>query len=183
MRDRAAEGILRGRSEVAGGIQRRGVEFNTLHHAANKARHKLAADMRARGASLPGKLTGAGVRITRDAFQMLVSEALDQLPAEFAAKLDGVEVIVEDEPTPEDIGRRQLPPGALILGIYRGIPLTERSVFRGFEMPHRIAIFQRSIEAITHTPAEMVREVRRTVLHEIAHHFGISDLRLRELGY
>ncbi len=114
---------------------------------------------------------------------MLVSEALDELPAEFAHRLENVEVLVEDEPSPQHLGSRTLEPGHLLLGLYHGVPLTHRSVFSSGMMPERITIFQRPVEAISHTPHEIIENVRRTVLHEIAHHFGISDARLRELGY
>ncbi len=123
------------------------------------------------------------MRITRQAFEGLVAQALDDLPDEFAEKIANVEVVIEDRPTPEDLQKRKLPPGALVLGTYRGIPLTEKSVFRSFEMPPRIVIFQHSLEQFADTPQRIIAEVRRTVLHEIAHHFGISDKRLRELGY
>lgn len=123
------------------------------------------------------------MRITRQAFEELVKQALDDLPNEFAEKLANVEIVVEDQPTPGDLEQRNLPRGALVLGIYRGIPLTKKSVFHSFEMPPRIVIFQRNLEQIADTPQRIIAEVRRTVLHEIAHHFGISDKRLRELGY
>ena len=121
--------------------------------------------------------------ITREAFERLVAQALDDLPAEFAEKIANVEVVVEDQPTPQDLEKQGLPPGALVLGTYRGVPLTGKSVFRGFEMPPRIVIFQRNLERIANTPQSIIAEVRKTVLHEIAHHLGISDSRLRELGY
>jgi len=114
---------------------------------------------------------------------MLVTEALDELPAEFAEKLENVEVLVEDDPSPDELGGRQLAPGHLLLGLYHGVPLTHRSVFATSLFPERITIFQRPVEAISRTPREIIENVRRTVLHEIAHHFGISDARLRELGY
>lgn len=123
------------------------------------------------------------MRIPRETFEALVAQALDDVPDEFAERLTNVEVVVEDWPTPEDTARTRTPRGALILGIYRGLPLPRQSVFHSFEMPARIVIFQGSIERICQMPAEIVQQVRKTVLHEIAHHFGISDRRLRELGY
>jgi len=123
------------------------------------------------------------VRIPREQFEHLVAEAIDGLPAEFAEKLDNVEFIVEDSPRPEDYGERGVRPGGLLLGLYHGVPLTERSAFATAPMPDEITIFQRPIERICRTPEEIIREVRHTVLHEIAHHFGISDQRLTELGY
>lgn len=123
------------------------------------------------------------MRIGRQVFEDLVRQALDELPEEFSEKIANVEIVIEDRPIPEELRRQGLPPNALLLGIYQGIPLTEKSVFRSFEMPPRIVIFQHNLERVANTPQRIVEEVRRTVLHEIAHHFGISDKRLRELGY
>jgi predicted Zn-dependent protease with MMP-like domain len=121
--------------------------------------------------------------VPRHEFERLVSTAIEGLPEDFLEKPENVQIVVEDSPTPEDLDHRRLPPGHLLLGLYRGVPLTDRSVFAPFAYPDQITIFQRSVERIAHTPQEVVEEVRRTVLHEIAHHFGISDARLRELGY
>jgi len=123
------------------------------------------------------------MRLPREEFERLVAEAIDGLPAEFAEKLDNVEFVVEDYPRPEDYGERGVEPGALLLGLYQGVPLIERSPFATTLMPDQITIFQGNIERICRTREEIVHEVRRTVLHEIAHHFGISDARLRESGY
>jgi predicted Zn-dependent protease with MMP-like domain len=123
------------------------------------------------------------MRIPRETFEQLVAQALDKVPEEFAERLNNVEVVVEDWAAEEDLAKTRAPRGALILGIYRGLPLTRQSVFHSFEMPARIVIFQEAIERVCRTPAEIVEQVKKTVLHEIAHHFGISDRRLRELGY
>ena len=123
------------------------------------------------------------MRIPRHEFERLVEEAVEGLPEDFLEKLENVQIVVEDSPTPDDLDHRRLPPGHLLLGLYRGVPLTKRSVFAVPALPDRITIFQRSVERIARTPQAIVAEVRRTVLHEIAHHFGISDQRLRELGY
>jgi predicted Zn-dependent protease with MMP-like domain len=123
------------------------------------------------------------VRLPREEFERLVAEAIDGLPAEFAGKLDNVEFIVEEHPNPEDYGKLGVRPGRLLLGLYRGVPLTKRSVFGSQLMPDRIIIFQAPIEQLCRTRQQAVEQVRHTVLHEIAHHLGISDKRLRELGY
>ena len=123
------------------------------------------------------------MRIPREEFERLVAEALEGLPYDFREKLENVEVVVENHPTSEHYGQRQLPPGTLLLGLYHGVPLTQRSAWGIPLFPARITIFQGSIERVARTPAEIIEQVRRTVLHEIAHHFGIPDGRLRELGY
>jgi predicted Zn-dependent protease with MMP-like domain len=123
------------------------------------------------------------MHLSREEFEQLVAQALADLPGEFAEKLENVEVVVEDYPTEAHYGLRRLPPGMLLLGLYQGVPLTNRSTFAPFHFPDRITIFQRTIERVAHSHEEVVAQVRRTVLHEIAHHFGMPDSRLRELGY
>lgn len=123
------------------------------------------------------------MRVTREAFEQLVASALNELPPDFAEKLENVEVVVAESPAPADLDEGDLPDRGLILGLYHGVPLTRRSVWGGWPFPDRITIYQRAVERVSRTPREMIENVRRTVLHEIAHHFGISDARLRELGY
>jgi predicted Zn-dependent protease with MMP-like domain len=123
------------------------------------------------------------LRVTREAFEQLVASALNELPPDFAEKLENVEVVVAESPAPADLDEGDLPDRGLILGLYHGVPLTRRSVWGGWPFPDRITIYQRAVERVSRTPREMIENVRRTVLHEIAHHFGISDARLRELGY
>ncbi len=120
----------------------------------------------------------------RAAFRRLVSRALEDLPAEFLEKMSNIEVVVEDRPTPEqeaDAGGD--PEEGLLMGLYEGIPLTERTSAYGGILPDRITLFQRNIEAVCESPEEIREEILTTVLHEIAHHFGIDDERLTELDY
>jgi predicted Zn-dependent protease with MMP-like domain len=107
-------------------------------------------------------------------FESLVAEALDSIPPELAALIDNCVVLVEDDP-PADV-----PPG--LLGLYSGTPLTERGDFAPV-LPDTVQIFRRPILAICDTEDDVVEEVHITVVHEIAHHFGIDDERLDELGY
>jgi predicted Zn-dependent protease with MMP-like domain len=107
-------------------------------------------------------------------FEELVGDALDLLPEELADLLNNVVVVVEDDPPPGD---------EQLLGLYDGIPLTERDRWYSGVLPDRITIFRRPLLAMCTSREEVVEEVRITVLHEIAHHFGISDERLEELGY
>ena len=120
----------------------------------------------------------------RAAFRRLVSRALEDLPAEFLEKMSNIEVVVEDLPSPEqeaDAGGD--PEEGLLMGLYEGIPLTERTSAYGGVLPDRITLFQRNIEAVCESPEEIREEILTTVLHEIAHHFGIDDDRLHELDY
>lgn len=122
------------------------------------------------------------IRLSRTAFERLVAAALDDLPSDFASAIQDVEVTIEDRPSPADV--EGMPPGSrrMLLGLYRGVPLTKRSVWAAPRSPNRIVIFRRPIERAASTRRQVVELVRSTVLHEIAHHFGISDERLRELG-
>ncbi|MCK4273957.1 MAG: metallopeptidase family protein [Dehalococcoidales bacterium] len=115
-------------------------------------------------------------------FEWLVAKAIENLPEEFRERLENIDVVVADEPTRAQLrvlgGRR----GETLLGLYEGVPLTRRSHGYGFVTPDKVTIFQRPIEAIYKNDARIIAEVQRVVQHEIAHHFGISDDRLRQLG-
>ncbi|HBY96498.1 MAG: metallopeptidase family protein [Ardenticatenaceae bacterium] len=114
-------------------------------------------------------------------FEALVAEALESLPEEIARYLNNVDVVIEWAPSPQQLHRLGLQPPQTLLGLYEGIPLTERTSSYGLVLPDRIAIFQRPIEQLCRTPEQIRAQVRRTVIHELAHHFGISDDRLHEL--
>ena len=105
-------------------------------------------------------------------FEEMVSAALDSLPENLGRLMRNVAVTVEHDPGP---------PG--LLGLYQGIPLTSRTTQYAGVLPDRITIYRRAICAICRTEAEVVGQVRRTVVHEVAHHFGIDDGRLTELGW
>ncbi len=122
------------------------------------------------------------MHLPRAEFERLVTEALADIPQEFLDKLENIEIVVEAHPGPGDYDVH-VPRGALLLGVYRGVPLTRRNAQFSPLYPDRIAIFQRNIERICNTEERVISQVRRTVVHEIAHYFGISDERLRELGY
>ncbi len=114
-------------------------------------------------------------------FEQLVVEALDQLPSVFSPFLAQVEITVERRPTREHRRMLALKPWQTIYGLYEGVPLTERSS-DSFHSPDLIVIFREPLERDFRTLSALRAEVQRTVLHEIAHVFGISDERLRELG-
>jgi predicted Zn-dependent protease with MMP-like domain len=112
------------------------------------------------------------VEVTRERFEELVGEALDGIPPQFTKAMRNVAVFVED--VPED---------PTLLGLYVGIPLTERTTSYAGVLPDRIMIYRSTICAICSSEEQVVDEVRKTVVHEVAHHFGIDDERLHELGY
>ena len=118
----------------------------------------------------------------RQEFEQLVIEALDSLPPEIARMLDNVEVTVANWPSPAVLRSVGLRPGEMLFGLYEGVPQTQRTGYYGMVLPDKITIFQGPIERIRRTPEGIREQVRRTVIHELAHHFGISDDRLRELG-
>jgi predicted Zn-dependent protease with MMP-like domain len=114
------------------------------------------------------------IELDRDRFEELVGEALDLIPDELARRMDNVVVTVAE-------GR---PDG--LLGLYEGVPLTERESYGGFgsmSLPDRITVYRRSTLGCCSNEAEVVEQVRITVVHEVAHHFGIDDERLDELGW
>ena len=115
-------------------------------------------------------------RLRQARFARLVARALDELPAEFRERMRNIEIVVDDEPSPE-----QMRGGAELLGLYEGVPLTDRGAMEPY-LPDRISIFRGPIERISASPRRQAEIVRDTVVHEIAHHFGISDKRLGELG-
>lgn len=116
-------------------------------------------------------------------FEALVEEALAEIPDTLWVAINNVVVTVEDWPTAQQMAKVGLGAGNLLLGLYEGIPLTVRTQSYGLVPPDKITIFRGPILRICPPDEAAIRnQVRRTVLHEIAHHFGISDARLRELG-
>jgi predicted Zn-dependent protease with MMP-like domain len=111
------------------------------------------------------------VEIPQERFEELVADALDGIPEELGRLMDNVVVQVRD----------RSPAG--LLGLYEGIPLTKRDTYGGLALPDRITIFRLAILDHCRDEAEVVHQVRVTVVHEVAHHFGISDQRLSELGW
>ncbi|MEV4714600.1 MULTISPECIES: metallopeptidase family protein [unclassified Micromonospora] len=109
----------------------------------------------------------------RERFEELVGEALDEVPEELLALMSNVVILVEDDP----------PPGEDLLGLYEGHALTERGWDYAGVLPDRILIYRNPILRICHSDEDVVDEVAVTVVHEIAHHFGIDDARLHELGW
>ncbi len=114
------------------------------------------------------------LEMSRERFEELVSEALDTVPPELARLIDNCVVLVEDD-APEDDPH--------LLGIYEGVPLTARDSTYTMAPPDRILVVREPLLDVCDSEEELVEEVRVTVMHEIAHHFGIDDARLHELGY
>jgi predicted Zn-dependent protease with MMP-like domain len=119
----------------------------------------------------------------RHAFEKLVDEAIRELPEEFRKKLENVAVIVEDYPSEELMEQMELSPDDTLFGLYEGVPLTERGFFEQPLHPDRILIFQGAIEDECDSADEIKEELKTTIVHEVAHFFGIDDNYLEELGY
>ena len=111
-------------------------------------------------------------------FRELVEEAIDSLPKEFLKRLNNVAVVVEDYPTVEKLRKLKLPSWAVLFGLYEGIPQTKRGSYSGV-LPDKITIFKSSIEKVARSDEEIRAQVRATVIHEIGHHFGLSEEDLR----
>jgi predicted Zn-dependent protease with MMP-like domain len=112
------------------------------------------------------------VHVDEARFEALVAEALDSIPEDLGARMDNVVVQIRDAARDRNL-----------LGLYQGVPLTRRETYGGLAMPDRITIYRLPICARCRTEAEVVEQVRITVIHEVAHHFGIDDDRLDELGW
>jgi len=118
--------------------------------------------------------------MSEDEFEAAVSEALDGIPRELAKTMNNVAVFIEDDYTPQ-YGED---PDTVLLGLYEGVPLTERDTWwDAGSLPDRITIYRRPILDLCSSREDVVEEVTVTVVHEVAHHFGISDERLHELGW
>jgi predicted Zn-dependent protease with MMP-like domain len=118
-----------------------------------------------------------------ESFKKLVAEAVESLPAEFQEKLENIDVVVENLPSRSQLRQAKLAHGFTLLGLYEGVPLTRRQTSYGLVPPDKITIFQKTIEAKCGSASEIdiKAEIQRVVRHEIAHHFGIGDARLKQI--
>ena len=116
--------------------------------------------------------------LTNEEFEQLVKEGIDAIDEKFLNKLKNVEIVIEDDPTPYQLEKLHLR-GALLFGLYEGIPLTKREQY-GQVLPDKITIFKNPIEKIFYRPEDIKRAVKDTVWHEIAHHFGMDEKQVRQ---
>lgn len=121
--------------------------------------------------------------MNKERFEQLVAEAVGSLPEEFSQRMENIDVVVEDAPTPAQLRQSGLAKNMTLLGLYEGVPLTRRTSSYGLVAPDKITIFQKIIEEVCKSKdeIEVTEEIRKTVLHEIAHHFGIDDARLKRI--
>lgn len=119
--------------------------------------------------------------VDREQLEQIVTAAVAALPDEFRHQIANVEFAVEDWARPDDYARTKTPAGSTILGVYRGIPLTKRGTGYNMTLPDRIVIFQQPLQRLAADADDLAERVGHVLRHEIAHYFGISDERLREI--
>ncbi len=141
------------------------------------------AKSQSRGGRIPRPARSARRFVSRAAFDRLVARALAGIPEPFRSRLENVAVIVEERPSRELLASMGVPRGDTLLGLYDGIPLPERGESYNLAPPDRIIIFRAPILEACESADEIVEEVRRTVLHEVAHFYGIGEDELEEMGY
>lgn len=122
------------------------------------------------------------MRLSASQFEALVAEALDDLPEWIRERTDNVAVVVAGWPTCEQMCAARMGREEILLGLYEGVPLAKRGRGYGLVPPDRITLFQGPLQLRAGNEAELVRLMRRTIAHEIAHHFGLSEAQLRHLG-
>ncbi|MBI2201623.1 MAG: metallopeptidase family protein [Armatimonadetes bacterium] len=123
------------------------------------------------------------MRLSRRQFEALVLKALESIPDLIRERMQNVDVVIEDWPTDEQLVALGMAPDELLFGLYEGTPLIERGITVDPMLPDKITIFQGPLEDACETDREIEEEIRKTVVHEVAHHFGIDEERLEELGY
>ncbi len=128
--------------------------------------------------------SGYHTGMDRERFVELMEESLRELPAMFLDRLDNLAIMVEDEPEGQARLRHgpRAGPRRLLLGIFQGIPATQKSIFDIVTAPNRIVLYQKNIEAVCRNDDEIREQVRKTVMHELGHYFGMSEEQLRQAG-
>ena len=121
--------------------------------------------------------------VNREEFEQLVADALAALPPEILNRMDNVAITVQEWPSRAQLESSRVPPGSTLFGLYQGVPLTRRSSHYGMVPPDRITIFRGPLTRYFATPEAIAEQVRKTVVHEIAHHFGMGEAQIASLGY
>ena len=119
-------------------------------------------------------------KLNREEFEEIVSEGIKAIPEKFLQKLKNVEIVIEDEPTPAQRKKLNLHSGWTLFGLYEGVPQLERGAGYNTVLPDKITIFQNPIEAAANSEKDIKEMVKNTVWHEIAHHFGMNEARVRQ---
>jgi len=122
-------------------------------------------------------------RVSKADFASIVQEAIEELPEDFISAVEDVSIEVMDRPTPQLLSRLGTKRQGLLMGLYTGVPRTRRSVEDSGRLPDSIYLFQQNIEQVCNTEADLVEQIRVTLLHEIGHYFGLGEDDLTRLGY
>lgn len=121
--------------------------------------------------------------VSREEFEQLVADSLATLPPDILNRMDNVAITVQEWPSRAQLDSSRVPPGSTLFGLYQGVPLTQRSSHYGMVPPDRITIFRGPLIRTFATPEAIAEQVRKTVVHEIAHHFGMGEAQIARLGY
>ena len=121
------------------------------------------------------------MELSDEAFDALITRAMDELPQKYIIGLDNVAIVYADEPTEEQRVKMKLDAHHLLLGLYEGIPLTQRGNNYTFVLPDKITLFKEPLLRVSHTPEELFEQIKRTLWHEIAHFYGLGHDRIDEL--
>ncbi|HET6746513.1 MAG TPA: metallopeptidase family protein [Candidatus Saccharimonadales bacterium] len=121
------------------------------------------------------------MQLSDEQFDQLITRAMDELPQEYIRGLENVAIVYEDEPTEEQKVKMKIDQNHLLLGLYEGIPLTQRGSGYTFVLPDKITLFKHSILAVVRDEVQLFEQVKRTLWHEIAHYYGLSHKRMDEL--
>lgn len=119
--------------------------------------------------------------LTDKQFDALITRAMDELPQEYIQGLDNVAIVMADDPTEEQKKKMKLREHSILLGLYEGIPLTQRGAGYTFVLPDKITLFKNSILRVVRNEQELFEQIKRTLWHEIAHYYGLNHARIHEL--
>ena len=114
-------------------------------------------------------------------FEILVKQGIAEIPEEFRKKMDNVEIVIEDTPSQQQLRQAGVRPGSSLFGLYQGVPQTKRGGYYANVLPDKITLFQKIIESFAKNPEQIKEQVKKTVWHEIAHHFGLNEKEVRDL--
>jgi predicted Zn-dependent protease with MMP-like domain len=114
-------------------------------------------------------------------FDSLITRAMNELPQKYIKGLENVAIVMADDPTPEQIKKMKLESGHVLLGLYEGIPLTQRGAGYNFVLPDKITLFKNSLLTVSHNDDELFERIKRTLWHEIAHYYGLDHDRIDQI--
>lgn len=121
------------------------------------------------------------MQLTDEQFDTLITKAMDELPQEYITGLDNVAILMADEPSQDQEHKMKLREGTILLGLYEGIPLTQRGGAYTFVLPDKITLFKHALLQVSHNETQLFEQIKRTLWHEIAHYYGLDHGRIHEL--